>query len=194
MERRETRREFLKRLGQIGAGLAGITIITELAKREAKNTIENAPEGIYYLITGKKIQLGSITEKNYTLILTNLRELLSEKLKLNVDLKIYDDLNEGLEELGQSKDKTIIIVTWPTKEDYSKREPSLGVVLDIKENYIKVWDPNPDEGIVEYKKTLNIWREKKRPLACLIIDKKIELDPERLEEIRRSIKEIEVNR
>jgi len=186
------RRQFLEQVGKTAAKITGITAgagsLYEIAKKTSREIIENAPEGIYYLLTGKKIQLKAITEGNYKEILDSLRKQLSEELKIKVDLRIFVDLDEGIKELAKKKNKTIIIVTWSTKEGYSKREPSLGFILDIKENYINVWDPN--HGEIVYENTLGIWRKNKKPLVCLIIDKKIELDSDRLEEIRRSIKEL----
>jgi hypothetical protein len=159
MERRITRREFFKegakKAAKIAAGLAGAGVLHEIAKETTKNTVENASEGIYYLLTDEKIQLEAITEENYDKIFIKLRKLLSEKLRIKVDFRIFKDLDEGINDLIEQKNKTIIIITWPTK-NYPVYEPSLGILLDIKENYIKVWDPN--KGEVEYEKTLNVWR------------------------------------
>jgi hypothetical protein len=186
MERKKiSRREFLEKTGKIAAGALGAYGLYELAKEIKRRTIENAPEGIYYLLTGEKIDLEEITENNYRQVLENLKEKLEKSLKVKIEIKEFT-LDEGIKSLQQEKG-TVILVLWPTKEYHSIIEPSLGILGKAEENYLKVWDPN--KGKVEYIKSLEKWREQKRPIIYLSLDKKIEISKKRMEEIERSIKE-----
>jgi hypothetical protein len=184
MERKKiSRREFLKKAGKIAAGALGAYGLYELAKEIKRRIIENAPEGIYYLLTGEKIELEEMTEKNYQSVLENLKEKLEKSLKVKIEIKEFA-LDEGIKSLQQEKG-TVILVLWPTKEYSSIIEPSLGILEEVKENYIKVWDPN--HGEVEYIKSLEKWRKQKRPIIYLSLEKKIEIPKERKKEIERSI-------
>jgi hypothetical protein len=190
MERRKlSRREFLKKIGKVGKvviGAAAGGAMYELAKESKRKTIENAPEGIYYALTGEKIDLEGIKKKNYQKILSKLREKLEEKIDAKIDLKIFGDFEKGIENL-QKADGTVILVLWPAREYPHTVEPSLGILKEIKENYLRVWDPN--QGEVEYIEGLKIWKEQKLPIAYLSINKKIQITQERKEEIEESIKE-----
>jgi hypothetical protein len=186
MERKKiSRREFLKKAGKIAAGALGAYGLYELIKETKIRTIENAPEGIYYLLTGEKINLEGITKENYKRVLKNLKEKLEKSLKVKIEIKEFA-LDEGIKSLQQEKG-TVILVLWPTKEYPPTIEPSLGILEKAEENYLKVWDPN--QGEVEYIESLEKWREQKRPIIYLRLEKKIEISKERTEEIERSIKE-----
>jgi len=181
-----SRREFLKRAAQITGAALGVYGLYELTKETKKRMIENAPEGIYYLLTGEKVNLKGITEKNYEEVLRNLKVLLEESLKSKGEIKKFDNIDEGINSLISQKG-TVILVLWPTKEYPPTIEPSLGILEKAEENYLKVWDPN--QGEVEYRETLRVWREKGNPLIYLSFDKKIQISEERKQEIERSIKE-----
>jgi hypothetical protein len=186
MERKKiSRREFLKKAGKIATGALGAYGLYELAKEIKRRIIENAPEGIYYLLTGEKIDLEGITEENYQRVLKNLKEKLEKSLKVKIEIKEFA-LDEGIKSLQQEKG-TVILVLWPTKEYSSISEPSLGILEKVEENYLKVWDPN--QGKVEYIKSLEKWRKQKRPIIYLSLEEKIEISKERKKEIERSIKE-----
>jgi hypothetical protein len=183
MERKKiSRREFLKKAGKTAAGVCGLY---GLAKEIKRRTIENAPEGIYYLLTGEKIDLEGITKENYQRVLKNLKEKLEKSLKVKIEIKEFA-LDEGIKSLQQEKG-TVILVLWPTKEYPPTIEPSLGILEKSEENYLKVWDPN--RGEVEYLESLKKWREQKRSIIYLSLEKKIEISKERMEEIVRLIKE-----
>jgi hypothetical protein len=186
MERKKiTRREFLKKAGKIAAGALGAYGLYKFTKETKIRTIENAPEGIYYLLTGKKIDLEGITKENFRQVLENLKESLEKSLKVKIEIKEFD-LDEGIKSLQQEKG-TVILVLWPTKDYPPTIQPSLGILEKVEENYLKVWDPN--QGEVEYIESLEKWREQKRPIVYLRLEKKIEISKERTEEIERSIKE-----
>ena len=188
-DKKITRREFLKKAGKAIIGAGTIGAVYKLAKESAQKRIENAPEGIYYLLTGEKKQIEGINEGNYQNILNLLKEKLEKELKVNIEKKSFENIDDGIREISSLvNNSTIILVLWPTKS-YPQYEPSLGIVLEAKENYLKVWDPNSDSGNVEYHKKLDIWREEKRPLVFLSINKKFTLDRQRQNEIIRSIKE-----
>jgi hypothetical protein len=186
MERKKiTRREFLKKAGMIAAGALGAKGLYELTKEIKRKIIENAPEGIYYLLTGKKIDLEGITKENFQQVLENLKENLEKSLKVKIEIKEFN-LDEGIKSLQQEKG-TVILVLWPTRDYPPTIEPSLGILEKAEENYIKVWDPN--RGEVEYIESLEKWREQKRPIIYLGFEEKIEISKERKKEIERSIKE-----
>lgn len=186
-----TKREFLKKTGEAIVGAAVVGAIYKVVKDSAKRIIENAPEGIYYLLTGEKKQIESIDEKNYQDSLNFLKEKLKEKLKVETEIKTFKNIDEGINKISfLLNDSTIILVLWPTKK-YPKYEPSLGIVLEARRNYLKVWDPNHD--VVEYFETLDVWREENRPLVFLLINKKLNLDLQRQKDIVRAIKEFRQN-
>lgn len=180
-----SRREFLEKAAQITSATLGVYGLYELAKETKRRTIENAPEGIYYILTGEKVDLKGITDKNYEEVLKNLKVLLEEPLKSKGEIKKFNNIDEGINSLISQKG-TVILVLWPTKEYPPTIEPSLGILEKAGVNYIKAWDPN--RGEIEYKETLNVWRKNKYPLVYLIFDKKIQISEEKKQEIERLIK------
>jgi len=177
----------LKKTGKIAAGALGAYGLYKLIREKGRRTIENAPEGIYYFLTGDKIDLEEITEKNYRRVLLDLKENLEKTLKVEVEIKEFN-FDDGIEALQKEKG-TVVLVLWPIREYHYPVYPSLGILKKAEENYIKVWDPN--HGEVEYIKSLDKWQEQKRPIIYLSFDKKITTHYERKKEIERSIKEIQ---
>lgn len=184
-ERKISRREFLRKLGKVTAGIVGGITIYEILKKLQKERIENAPEGIYYALTNEKIDLPSLTDENLNTVLDQLKNALQKKLNIEVELKKFENLDDGLKNLNQDKNKTIILVLWPTK-DYPEYTPSLGIVEEVSENKIIVWDPNYKDQII-YKNSLKIWKAKNRPIIYLTLSEKFSISPEIKEEITRKI-------
>jgi len=180
-----TRREFIKNAAEITAGGLGAYGLYKVLEELKRQKIENSPEGIYYLLTGKKIDLEVITWENYNKVLNNLKEKFEKILKVKGEIKKFNDIDEGIAALAQEKG-TVILVLWPTRE-YPIVQPSLGILEEAGAGHIKVWDPN--KGDVEYIKSLEVWRRRKRQIVYLSLDKKIQISGKREKEIESSIEE-----
>ncbi len=193
MEKKIKRREFFKKAAKgVGILLGGLGIY-EFLKHLEKQQIDNAAEGIYFALTGKKESFPSITQDNFREVLNKLKSELETVSKIKIEYFEFNDIKEGLKKLKENNDKLIIVLLWPSRDYPPTIEPSLGIAEKIFNDGFEVWDPNVSIEMgrsknVTYRESLEKWREKNRPLVFLILDTGKVIIPEEVKiEIQKSI-------
>ncbi len=215
------RRKFIKRA--VGGSLAAITLAELYKKLEDKkekiDKVQNASEAIYFVLTGEKRKFDFVYYRDYDFYLYKLnqeektnfpqerlikkiKENFEEKnIKLKTEVKIFNNLEEGLNFINQNKDaNTFIIILWPARvgSGGSFNTLSMGIITESQKDYFSVWDPN--NGNLNYSikempnfKNLSIWKKTNKPLILISISPKIAISKDLQMKAEEEIKKFKKN-